>query len=218
MTASERTARGHGAMVTGAVIAGGRSGRLGTDKRFVEVDGLPLLARTVAVLRPIVDDLRVVVARPSDRAPIVAALTEALGQDAGAAIHVDVDARSGVGPAAGLEAALAAAGGEVVLVVATDHPALDTDVLRLLIDRALTSTARAVALAGPRGPEPFLAVYRRDALALVAAALDDGVRRMQDVLAALDPEPIEASEWRTLDPSGRTLMDIDVPADLDGFR
>ncbi len=197
--------------VGGAVIAGGTSRRLGTDKRLVTVDGTALLARTVAVLRPFVTGVQVVVADPAD-GPLV---TGVLHEDAGP-LTVTVDARPGVGPAAGLEAALAAAAEPLVLVLATDHPTLVPAVLDLLVARARGSTAAAVALAGPRGAEPFLAVYRRAALPTVRAELDAGTRRMQAVLAALDPELVTEAEWRPLDPDGRTLADVDGPDDLAG--
>ena len=193
--------------LSGAVIAGGSSVRLGTDKRLVTVDGAPLLARTVATLRGLVDDVQVVVARAEDRDLVHATV----GDD----VTVGFDARPDVGPAAGLETALAGARHALVLVVATDHPALSVDVLRLLVTRAAASDAHAVALAGPRGGEPFLAVYRRDALVTVRAALDAGTRRMQEVLAALEPDLVGPDEWRTLDPEGRTLADVDVPEDLE---
>ena len=200
------------------MIAGGRSGRLGTDKRFVEVDGAPLLARTVAVLLPLVDDVQVVVADSEDRVPVTDSLTDALGPEVAGSVRITADARSDVGPAAGLETALTEAQGDAVLVVATDHPALAPGVLALLLEHARSSGARAVTLKGPRGPEPFLAVYRRDALATVRATLDAGERRMQAVLAALEPDVIDEVVWRELDPAGRTLTDVDTPADLDAFR
>ena len=188
-------------------MAGGTSVRLRTDKRLVTVDGAPLLARTVATLRGLVDDVQVVVAREEDRGLVHATV----GDD----VTVGLDARPDVGPAAGLETALAGARHPLVLVVATDHPALSVDVLRLLVDRAAATDAGAVALTGPHGGEPFLAVYRRDALGTVRATLDAGTRRMQEVLAALDPELIEPDEWRALDPDGHTLDDVDVPEDLE---
>jgi len=196
--------------VSGAIVAGGASVRLGTDKRLVEVAGVPLLARTAAVLRTLVDDVQVVIARPEDRALVSATL----GDD----VVVSLDAREGVGPAAGLEAALAGARHDLVLVVATDHPALATDVLALLVARARTSSARAVALEGAHGGEPFLAVYRRDALAALRGMLDAGTRRMQDVLAGLAVELVPEAEWRTLDPDGATTADVDTPEDLDRLR
>lgn len=195
---------------SGAIVAGGTSGRLGRDKRFVTVDGVGLLAGTAATLGGLVDDLQVVLADPEDEARVIA--------EVGGDVTITYDRRSDVGPAAGLEAALTAARHEHVIVVATDHPALSPDVLALLLARARGTPASAVALTGPRGSEPFVAVYRRDALATVTAALDAGTRRMQDVLAALGPLLIGEQEWRSHDPTGRTIDDVDTPADLDRFR
>jgi len=196
-------------MLSGAVIAGGGSRRLGTDKRLVRIDGRTLLARTVDVLRPLTSDVHVIVATDADRGVVA----DALGSDA-PDVDVHVDARPGCGPAAGLEVALGVAREDLVLVLATDHPALDPAVLDLLARRAASCDALAVALEGTFGGEPLLAVYRTAALEQVRRRLDEGVRRMQDVLAALDPVIIAASEWRAHDPEGATLHDIDVPSDL----
>jgi molybdenum cofactor guanylyltransferase len=208
---------------SGAVIAGGASRRLGQDKRLVSIEGRTLIARTVTTVRPLVDDLHVVVATDADRellrglfATAAAPSPDGPGaRDASIpAIAIGLDLRPGEGPAAGLESALAAARHDLVLVVATDHPWLSPSVLGLLLERARTTSAEAVALAGPHGPEPLLAVYRRCALGTVRARLDAGVRRLQDVLNALDPMVIPAPEWRALDPEGRILDDVDRPEDL----
>ena len=203
-------ASGAAGPISGAIVAGGASARLGTDKRLVAVDGSPLLARTAALLRTLVDDLQVVVARDEDRTLV----TTTVGED----VTVSIDTREGAGPVAGLEAALAGAQHDLVLVVATDHPALSAEVLALLVARARTSSARAVALEGSRGAEPFLAVYRREALGAVSGMLDAGTRRMQDVLAGLAPELVTEVEWRALDPEGGTVADVDTPEDLARLR
>jgi molybdopterin-guanine dinucleotide biosynthesis protein A len=196
--------------VSGVVLAGGRSRRLGTDKRRVLVEGRPLLARAVAAVRAVASDLHVVVATPNDN-DLVADLLGGGGRDV--AVHTDV--RPGCGPAAGLEVALSVARHELVLVVATDHPVLRPEVLALLVKRAAASAALAVALEGPYGGEPLLAVYRTAALGPVRTQLDAGTRRMQDILTTLDPDIIGSSDWQRFDPSGETLRDIDVPSDLE---
>ena len=195
--------------LSGAILAGGGSVRLGTDKRRLTLGGAPLLVRTATTLRALVDDLVVVVAHEADRAPVV----DLLGEE----VEIALDAHPGIGPVAGLESALVTARHELVLVVATDHPELSIDVLTLLVARARSSMAAAVALDGPHGAEPFLAVYHRDALATVRARVEAGARRMQDALAALDPELVAEDEWRALDPGGRTALDVDVPDNLARF-
>lgn len=197
---------------SGAIIAGGTSRRLGTDKRLVRVEGQTLLARSVTTLRAVVDDLHVVIASDADRDVVRTALGPA--NMPGPSVAIESDLRPGEGPAAGLETALAVARHEIVLVVATDHPWLSPAVLGLLLERAVNSSAMAVALEGSRGPEPLLAVYRRDALVQVRACLDAGTRRLQDVLSTLHPTTVSSEEWRALDPQGLILEDVDSPADL----
>jgi molybdenum cofactor guanylyltransferase len=208
---------------SGAVLAGGRSRRLGRDKRALEVDGVPLLTRSARTLAALVDDVVVVIAHDEDPARVTSLID----------VHARVvaDARADHGPAAGLEVALATARHEHVLVLAGDHPDLEPSVLELLLDTATgggsgicrgsgsgqgrtAADHLAVALEGTYGPEPLLAVYRVDALPLVRAALDEGVRRLQDVLARLEPWCVPAATWRALDAEGRTLADLDTPSDV----
>lgn len=201
-----------GPPVSGAVLAGGRSRRLGRDKRLVTVAGEALLARTVRVLAEVVDDVTVVVADAADRDLVTTAAAPVLAPPR---LRTAVDVAPDAGPVAGLAAALAAAAHPWVLVVATDHPQLPADVLALLADAARTADGRtAVALAGPLGPEPLLAAYRHDALPEVARLLAGGTRRLVDVLAALDPVILPRTVWTAADPDGRALHDVDVPEDL----
>jgi molybdenum cofactor guanylyltransferase len=196
--------------VTVAVLAGGGSRRFGSDKRLVRIEATTLLGRTLALARSISDDVLLVVADADDAERIVAALgPEVTG------VQVGTDLRRGVGPVAGLEAALASASHELVMVLAADHPRLRRDLLDLVITTADASPdAPAVALAGPRGPEPMLTIYRRRSLAHVTALIDAGTRRMVDVLAALEPTIIAEETWRAIDATGASLADVDTPEDL----
>lgn len=201
-----------GPPVSGAVLAGGRSRRLGRDKRLVTVAGEALLTRTVRVLADVADDVTVVVADPADRDLVTATIGPVLAPPR---LRTAVDVAPDAGPVAGLAAALAAAAHPWVLVVATDHPGLPAEVLALLADAAHGAGDRtAVALEGPLGPEPLLAAYRRDAGAEVARRLAAGTRRLVDVLAALDPVVVPRAAWAGSDPGGVTLHDVDAPEDL----
>jgi molybdenum cofactor guanylyltransferase len=204
--------------ITVAVLAGGGSRRFGSDKRLAAVGGTTLLGRTLALAGEVGDDVLLVVADAADGRRTMHQL--GLGTDD---VRLVTDTRrdhgpdrgQGVGPVAGLEAALMAARTELVLVLAGDHPRLGRGLLDLVITTAQrASDTTAVALAGPLGPEPMLAVYRRDALAHVGALIDSGTRRMVDVLAALEPLVIDAATWRDVDPEGEGLSDVDTPEDM----
>lgn len=194
--------------VTGAIIAGGTGRRMGVDKRSLLVEGIPLLHRVASVLSAVSDELLVACRRDSPPSP-------ALWRPLGARLVFDRLAEAG--PLAGVEAALAASEGELVLVAACDMPWLAPDVLRLLLDEALRHPeADAVALRTGRGPEPLLCVYRRQVLPTVTRLLDGGERRMHALLAAISVREVAPSAWQVADPGGRTAVNLNMPADLTG--
>ena len=78
--------------VLGAVLAGGASRRMGRDKALMEHEGRTLLARAVAVLRAVLDEV------------IIVGLQQQRSSVPGAPIVEDL--RPGLGPVGGIHAAL----------------------------------------------------------------------------------------------------------------
>lgn len=188
--------------VSGAVLAGGGSRRMGSDKRHVMIDGVPLLMRAIEAVQTIADEV-LIVGDPNAKVVGTEVVTRVVG-----------DLRPGEGPLAGIEAALDAARHPWVLVVAVDHPWLAPRVLELLVDRLRMSDARAVLLGTDRGPQPLVGAYRRTAGTAVSALLDTGERRATRLPQVLDAIVIGPHEWLALDDTGATARDVDTPADL----
>ncbi|MFO7779008.1 MAG: formate dehydrogenase accessory sulfurtransferase FdhD [Nitriliruptoraceae bacterium] len=127
------------------------------------------------------------------------------------------DLRPAAGPLAGLEAALAAAGGaEVVLVTGVDHPWQSPAVLRRLVDRLVAAAPgpSAVVLGTADGPQLLVGAYRPAVLATVRGLLDAGERRLRSLRDHLDVEVLPPEAWRDLDPLGATAVDVDDPDTL----
>src|SRR5207248_20297 len=103
--------------VTGCVLAGGRSSRMGRDKATLDFGGRTLAARQVERLRAIFER---VIASANDPAPF-------------AALGVPVVAdRGGAGPLAGIAAALAGAETERIFCCAVDMPFVAAPLVRHL--------------------------------------------------------------------------------------
>lgn len=195
--------------VSGAILAGGTSRRMGRDKRHIDIDGVPLLRRVVDAMGPLVDDLHVVVATDDDRDEVRELVADA---------HLDVDLRPGEGPLAGIETGLRAARHDTVLVAAADHPHLSQAVLRLLVERlAQDPAALGTALVTDHGPQPLVGAYRRAALPLVAGLLDRGERRATRLLGELGAHLLQPEAWQEVDPDGRSAHDLDTPEDLEAL-
>ena len=107
------------------VAAGGKSTRMGRDKRFLPLDGEPLLARTLRKGRA-AGFRSIVLAVEGERAELTA-----LAVEFGATLVTDeVPAQ---GPAAAIAAGLAAAKAEWALVLSADMPFYDFELVRTFL-------------------------------------------------------------------------------------
>ena len=189
--------------LTAAVLAGGRSVRMGVDKTLLAVDGEPLVSRVVGVVQSVCEHTVVVTNRPE-------ALAEA-GLPADVRILSDEVAYQG--PLGGLATAMAAAEDEWVLAVAADMPHLEPDVIRALWD--VREGVDVVLPVGEKGPEPLLALYRVGAcLPAARAALATGRRRIIAMISTLRVAELPLEALRAVDPDLRSLVNVNTPADL----
>lgn len=188
--------------VSAIIQAGGQSRRMGRDKALIDYHGRPLLAHVIDTLRQLSDDVIVVSNRSDSYGPIV--------QSPGARLVPDYEPPSG--PLGGLAAGLAAMKHDLAVVVACDMPLLNLDLLRYLIERA-GSVDAVVPLTGDQY-EPLHAVYRRTCLAPIQRRLANDQRRVISFFDEVRVAAIPEAEWRALDPSGRSLSNLNTPDDL----
>ena len=193
-------------VVSGIVLAGGRSRRFGSDKLAARVGAGTLLDRSVAVVASIAADVVVVVA-PRDHRVL---------EPISGALRIVADPEAHGGPLVGLLTGLEAVDQPLVVVVGGDMPALRPDVLRLLV-RTLASeqTIDAVVLRSRGALVPLPAAVRTGAATdWTRRLVGDGERRLRSLFERLPTRILEEGEWRPMDPDGETLRDVDRPGDL----
>jgi molybdopterin-guanine dinucleotide biosynthesis protein A len=168
---------------SGAVLCGGASRRMGTDKALVAVGpgGRPLASVALAALRAAG---AVEVAAVGGDRPGLAAL----------GFSYVADRHPGEGPLGGLVSALAAAPCEVVAVLACDLPDVEAGAVRAVV-AALGDAAIAVPVVDGR-LQVLLAAYHRRCLPHLEAAFAAGVRAVHRALAGLDVRTVELAEPR----------------------
>jgi len=190
------------AHVEAALLAGGRSSRMGRDKATLAWDGVPLAERVAAALGQCVERVRVVV-RPGGAAP--------------AGLERIEDAHAVRAPLVGLCAALRACETSAVLVTACDMPELAPELLLgLLALVPVQGGADVIAPLGPHGPEPLLAVYRPRLVPEIERRIAADRLGLRDLLGAVDTLFVPEPDLRALDPELRSLRNVNHPADLPG--
>jgi molybdopterin-guanine dinucleotide biosynthesis protein A len=175
---------------SGAILAGGRATRFGgRDKSALLVDGRPILDHQVAALAPAVDEVLIV----------------------GGPRATTHDIVPGCGPLGGLHAALTAARGDAVLLVACDMPYLSTPFVAYLL--SLAAEADIVVPQSERGYHPLCAVYTRACLEPAAARLADRRLKMRELVSSMRTRIIPVDEIRQFGDPNRLLANVNTPAD-----
>lgn len=183
--------------VTGIVLAGGRSLRLGRDKALLQLGGRPLIA--------IVADRLATVCREV----IVASGPTRRYADLG--LPVVTDRFPGIGALAGIHAGLHAASHEVALVAGCDMPFLDPRLLRAFVE--WVEGFDVAILRQGEEVEPLHAAYRRTCLEPIEAAIRAGRRRIISFFEQVRVRYVLPEEVRRIDPDLRSFRNINTPED-----
>lgn len=195
--------------IAGIILAGGRSRRLGHDKRRLRLwgsDGPTLLEHTVQILQPLCSELLVVL-NDAEHWPELDCSTVCDHYPDGAALG-------------GLYSGLAAIQLPAALVVAADMPLLDATLLRAMA--AYPRDYDALVLRSPRpkqvrnalGIEPLHAVYCRSCLETIQLVLDAGERSFSTVLERVRTTIIDPTTLLASAVVDRALFNINSIADL----
>ena len=176
-----------------AILAGGSSRRMGTDKALMDFGGLPLIARAIAAAVPVTDD------------PFIVASAGGAYAEFGLPVHADTVPDQG--PLAGLLTGLLQARHPIVVVLACDLPFVPPEMLRCVTDRLAPHQA-AVPRDGPGRLQPLCAAYSATCRTVAEAALAAGRPGMHQLLDDLDVRVIEAAEFVEHDPDGRIFTNV----------
>lgn len=177
----------------GFVLVGGSSSRMGRDKALLPYGGRTLVEHVATQVQAAAGSVFLV--GPPER-------YAALGYP------VVADRFPGLGPAAGIHAALAAQRADWNLIVACDMPGLTPPLLESLFQRAEQAGGHGAAAVAPDGSmQPLCAVYHRCCLPWFERALREGRLKLRDLIAslALTPAPVR-------DPAA--LANWNTPADV----
>lgn len=190
--------------VTGILLAGGKSRRMGEDKRHLVVGEQTLLERGLAVLRSTFQDVLVVIAQDSPP----------LGVDARVVRDLVPDCSS----LGGLYTGLMQATTPYIFVVACDMPFLDQAVIAQFTSRRATADIVMAKLAARL--HPMHALYGKRCLPVLEQMIQARQLKIQELVphASLRVQYVTETDLFSIDPSGRSFQNVNTPTDLETAR
>jgi len=190
--------------VTGVLLAGGKSRRMGEDKRYLIVGDQTLLERGLAVLRSIFQEVLVVIGQDSSPLDLEARVVRDLVADCGSL--------------GGVYTGLMQATTPHIFVVACDMPFLDQTVITQFTSRRGTADIVMARLAARL--HPMHALYGKGCLTVMRQMILARQLKVQELVAhrSLRVQYITEADLLTIDPSWRSFNNVNTPADLVAAR
>jgi len=188
-----------GGDLTGIVLAGGASRRIGRDKAFLELGGRPLI--------------KVVIERMAQVCAEVLVVAGDVRPYASLGVPVVEDRFRGVGVLGGLHAGLEAAAHELALAVGCDMPFLNPDLLRAFAVWAEGFDVAVLRHGDEKHVEPLHAAYRRTCLSAMEAAIRAGRRRIISFFPYIRVRYVAPEDATPLDPDLRSFRNVNTPGE-----
>ncbi len=180
--------------MTGIVLAGGASKRMGTDKAFLKVAGIPLIERVLQSLKPLCGTLVIVANEPH--------------RYAGFSAEVVTDVFEQRGPLTGIYSGLLRSSDDCNIVVACDMPCLNRELLAFMAGQ---SDGHDAVIASFNGfLEPLHAVYRRTALPVIETQIKTKGQRIREIYDRLRVRYITEQEIDRFDPLRRSFTNLNT--------
>jgi molybdopterin-guanine dinucleotide biosynthesis protein A len=190
--------------VSGFVLAGGASRRMGVDKARLPLGSERMVDRQIRLLRAICRSVAII--GPPDKF-------------ADTGVQVYEDEIPGKGPLGGIHTGLRRARTEFSLFLSCDMPLMEERFLRYLCEQALASRASAtVPPPWRKGRYPLCAVLRRCALSRVRSCLASGQNQVGRFFSSSQRRTISKAEFARAGFSPRIFCNLNTPEEYERMR
>jgi len=188
--------------VTGVILAGGQSSRMGSNKALLPYRGGRFIEAIYRQMSGLFGEVLVVTNTPEQYQFLPCRMV--------------ADVHPGMGALAGLHAGLHYSSNQHVFAVACDMPYLNDRLIKAMLARR--RQADLIIPNGEKGPEPLHAVYSKRCLSAMEAALLSGRRRIVSFFSEVLVEYVDQNVISHMDPSFKSFRNINTPQDYYELR
>jgi molybdopterin-guanine dinucleotide biosynthesis protein A len=185
--------------MTGIILSGGKSSRMGANKAFLHVGGERLIDRTVRIFKEIFPEVILVTNSPLDY----------LDQDC----TIATDIIKGMGPLGGIYTGLFHASHERIFMAACDMPFLNRVFIEYMMDHCADFDIVVPEL--PDGLQPLHAIYSRRCLPAIKRLIDKDQLKITGFYKGLKKLTIPEDVTKRFDPKGMMFINVNTEEDLE---
>lgn len=184
--------------LTGVILSGGKSTRMGGNKAFIEIEGTPIIQRIQTLFERLFDEIIIV----TDQKELFSNLN--------AKIYLDLIPNRGV--LGGLYTGLFFSSFPFSFCVACDMPFLKESVIKYLIKNIEDSDV--IVPKTKDGLQPLHAIYSKNCLEPIKKIIELGKYKIVDFYPMVKVKIIDEHEFFSLDPMRESFINVNTPEEL----
>jgi molybdopterin-guanine dinucleotide biosynthesis protein A len=184
--------------ITGIILSGGKSIRMGENKAFIEIEGIPIIKRIHLLFKKLFQEV------------IIVKNQKEFFINLNAEIYSDLFPNRGV--LGGLYTGIYFSSFPYSFCVACDMPFLKKPVIEYLI-----KNIQGDDIVVPRtkdGLQPLHAIYSKNCLEPINKIMKQGKYKIIDFYPMVKVKIIEEDEFHALDPMRESFMNVNTPEEL----
>jgi len=164
--------------ITGIILSGGKSSRMGTDKGLLLFENKPFIQHSIDALKPLVSEI-IIVSNNKDYNVFGFKRVE--------------DAIENAGPLAGIYSGLNESKTDYNLVLSCDIPLISSEILEKLIN-AIDDVSEIIQIESEGENMPLIALYKKSCAAKFLKLLNEGERKLQIAVNKCNVENVKLNE------------------------
>lgn len=184
--------------MTGIILAGGKSIRMGENKAFIEIDGIPIIARVHRILEKLFEEI------------IIVTNDKELFTRFNSKVYSDLVPQRGV--LGGLYTGLFFSSFPYAFCVGCDMPFLKESVIGHLMKEAKNNDV--IVPRTKDGFHPLHAIYSKNCLEPIKKTMEQGKYRIIDFYPMVKVKIIEEGEFSPFDSFRESFVNINTPEEL----
>ena len=171
---------------------------MGKNKAFIEIDGVPIIQRIHTLFKTLFPEIMIITNEVELFGHFEAKVYRDLIPDQGAL--------------GGLYTGIYYSSFPYAFCVACDMPFLKGSVIRYLIEKVNDNDVVVPRTEG--GLEPLHAIYSKNCLGPIRMIMEHKDFKVLDFYSMVKVNIVEESEFRSLDPSGESFLNVNTPEEL----
>ena len=184
--------------MTGIILTGGKSSRMGRNKAFLKVNGEVIIEKITRLFKALFDEVILVTSSPDEYKYL------------NTKIVADIYPKSG--SLIGIYSGLYHTSSQYAFVAACDMPFLKKDFIEYLIKQK--DGYDIVIPFSPDGQQPLHAIYSKSCLKPMEDQIKKGVLKIVDILPRLSVRYVKEDEMIPFDPEFNSFFNVNTPSEF----